>query len=164
MAEYLTYKDCAKILYHLYDDCFNRHLEIAVPLEVEESERRKFSFLYGSGISDEEIWAYSKKVMEIRSYDSETSTYTNILDLKRDWKVKKREFLNIVFAPVCRVFLNRKHVYTKEVFEFILDKKLGEGIFENKGYMRGWLRESEKMKTYEAEKLASNIREFFENL
>lgn len=163
MAEYLAYKDCAKILYHLYDDCFNRHLGSAMPMEVEESERKKF-FLLCSRITDEEIWAYSKKVMDLFSYDSETSTYTNILDLKREWKVEKKEFLNIVFTPVCRFFLKKKDVYTKEVFEFILEKKLGEGIFENKGYMRSWLRESEKMKTDEAEKLVSNIREFFESL
>lgn len=166
MAEYLRYKDCAKILYNLYQDCFNRYVEIAVPMEVEENERKKFFLLCSNGrISDEEIWAYSKKVMELSTYDSETFTYTNIQDLKREWKVEKREFLSVIFSPVCRFFLNKKQVYTKkEVIEFILAKNLGEGIFENKGYLREWLRQSKYIEIDDAEKLASNIKKFFENL
>ena len=144
MAEYLMYKDCAKILYNLYYDCFNRYSRIAISMEVGESERKKFFHLC-SRISLEEIWAYSKNVIDLSSYDSESSTYTNILDLKREWKIGKREFLNIVFTPVIKIFRMQKIVYVREIDDFILEMGLGKGIFENTMQFQKWLLESEKI-------------------
>lgn len=161
---YLMYKDCPKILYNLYRDWFNEFSESAVSLEVSEEEREKVFLLCSSrisDISDEEIWAYSKKVMDMPNFDPETFTYTNILELKRGWNVGKQEFLNMAFIPMVKILLYYKTFQKKKLGKFILSENLGKGIFENKAQLRKWLRQSEKIEIDDAEKLVSNIEEFF---
>lgn len=148
--EYLTNKDCAKILYNLYDDFFNRS-KVIVSTDVTSIQACK-------NVTREEIWAYSSGIIFL-SCDTLKS---DMIEKMRNWSVLKRQFLLMIFNPVFKAVYGKECKYTEELDEFILKNNLCKGIFENEEGMRKWLTfEAESIRVEDAKKIVQNVIKFW---
>lgn len=148
--EYLTNKDCAKILYSLYDECFSRS-KVIVSTDVTSIQACK-------NVTKEEIWAYSSGIIFL-SCDTLKS---DMVEKMRNWNVLKRQFLLMVFNPLFEAVYGKKCKYTEKLDEFILKNQLGDGIFRDKESMRKWLTfEAESIRVEDAKKIVQNVIKFW---
>lgn len=145
--EYLTNKDCAKILYNLYDDFFNRS-KLIVSTDVQATK----------DVSKEELWAYTKGIIFV----SCDTLKCNMFEKIREQNVEKRYFLLMVFNPLFEAVYGKKCQYTEKLDEFILENQLGKGIFENGEEMHKWLTfEAESIPVEDAKKIVQNVMKFW---
>lgn len=95
MEKYLKIKDGAKILYHLYDNYFNRLMfkETYVPLYLTRKQKERFKQY--DFLTNEEIWAYDNGVISLPDKD---------LDSEREKPFSKKDFLEKTIAPLVEVF------------------------------------------------------------
>lgn len=151
---YLKLKDCAKILYDLYEDVFNRYDFLKVQLENKQIEQfSTFDFL-----TKEEIWAYSNKLVFLPIDEP----YLARLDDLREGKIAKQSFVLMVAIPVYRICISSDPlVFTKEVNKFAIENSFFNGIFSNEEERKWFCFECESIRTKDAEKIVENIKQFF---
>lgn len=148
--EYLTNKDCAKILYNLYDDFFNRS-KLIVSTDVTDVQATK-------DVSKEELWAYTKGIIFV----SCDTLKCNMFERIRKWNVGKRSYLLMVFNPLFEAMYDKKCIYTEKLDEFILENQLGAGIFRDKESLKKWLTfEAESIRVEDAKKIVQNVIKFW---
>lgn len=144
LEKYLKTKDCAKILYNLYKNYFDRlaNKAIFVPMEItpkQEEEFQKYALM------PEEIWAYSNGVIDLPHCD---------LAIKREESFEKELFLNAIISPLIKVFSPKDKQFTVE--EFILENHLCDDA-------KLLSKRRKCITVIEAKKMVENVIYFLEN-
>lgn len=151
---YLKEKDCAKILYNLYEKYYNQMETELVPMTTTGKFFSKYSGF--ANLSQEEVWAYENGIIFSESLD----LYT--LNTRREWTVSKHAFLRMVCLPIYSIVFPEETMQLDDMFDYIIQKNLGNGIFEIRDAMTDWLMfESESVRRKDAEKIAENIKDLF---
>lgn len=154
----LTNKDCAKILYDLYKGVYDKYTRNPlIPMEITENQRKRFSDCF---ITDEEIWAYSNKLIYLSD-----EPFLARIDTLREAYVAKRSFTLAVFMVAYQICEKpeEKVFYNSELDEFALEKKLFYGIANTKEELDCWFWiENQAIRMEDAEKIVENVTKFFE--
>lgn len=157
MTKYLKNKDCAKILYDFYKGVYDKYTrKPLISTEITESQRKRFS---GCLITDEEIWAYSNKLIYLSD-----EPFLAQIDALRERYVPKRTFTLAVFVPVYQICEKpQENIFYNDVLDkYAFENGFFNGMENEESEINEWFWfESESIRTKDAEKIVENVKNFF---
>lgn len=155
MNEALNNKEFAKILYDLHFQIFNRltfkfaYCDLDISGEECDFFRKMFQ------LSQEEIWAYGKKIIYLSD-----DINPNMIDVLRKRKVSRLIFIYKICKPIAQNSLHKKNVALSNVRDFVCKKRFLHGICKERDYS-DWLSDSKPITVEEAEMILKNIKYYF---